>query len=137
MENPLLPGVKVADLDVPLLFLVAAEDNSIGELGNDFIRQNYEDANPPAWKVEVADAGHWSFTNICGLVEGFSAGCTDEDVRQTTGEPFTYLDIDVARGIAQAYTAGFFAATLLDDAAAREELAVSRPEGTVQAEGRQ
>lgn len=36
MENPLLPGVVVADLQVPLLFVRAIEDNSITEIGNDF-----------------------------------------------------------------------------------------------------
>jgi len=136
MENPLLPGVTITDIHVPLFFLVAVEDNSIGEFGNGFIRQNYTDANGPAWKVEVADTGHWSFSNLCGIVENFNAGCTDDDLRQTTGEPFTYLDIDTARGIGQAYVAGFFAATLLGDKKAEEELSVARPKDLVQAEGR-
>jgi predicted dienelactone hydrolase len=137
MENPLLPGVSVAAIHAPLFFVVATEDNSIGEIGNDFIRQNYADANPPVWKVEVEDAGHWSFTDICGIVADFRAGCTADDVRQTTGEPFTYLDIEVARAAAQAYTTAFFAAALLDDEEARDYLSRSRPEGVAEAETRQ
>lgn len=138
MENPLLPGVAVAEIHVPLFFMVATEDNSIGELGNGFIRQNYEDANPPVMKAEVKDAGHWSFTDICGIVEGFDAGCTDDDARQTIpGEPFTYLPIEEARGIAAAYTAAFFLATLTDDEAARDYLSRSRPAGTVDLVSRQ
>ncbi|MFT5685368.1 MAG: putative dienelactone hydrolase, partial [Myxococcota bacterium] len=42
MENPLLPGVEVAGLTVPLMFVVAMEDNSITEAGNVLIRNNFE-----------------------------------------------------------------------------------------------
>lgn len=136
MENPLLAGVTMKSLNVPIFFLVAKEDNSIGEIGNGIIRQNYKDANPPVWKAEVADAGHWSFTDICGLVPEFDAGCS-EDVRQTTGEPFTYVDIDVARGVAEAYVAAFFAATLMDDQAGYDYLAEARPEEVVTLESRE
>jgi dienelactone hydrolase len=135
MENPLLPGVAVKSIRVPLFFLVAAEDNSIGELGNGLIRLNYDDANPPVWKAEVKDAGHWSFTNICGLVPDFDAGCSN-DVRQTNGEPFTYVDVDAARGVAAAYTTAFFAATLRDDPVGREYLAGARPEPLIDAKSR-
>jgi dienelactone hydrolase len=128
MENPLLPGVTVADLHVPLFFLVAAEDHSIGSIGNDLIHQNYADANAPAWMGEVRDAGHWSFTNMCGITDDFAAGCR-EDVRQVDGEPFTYIDIDTARGLAATYTTAFFAATLEDDARAKETLGRAEPGG--------
>ncbi len=131
MENPLLPGVTVADLQVPLLFLRAIEDNSITSIGNDFIQQNFDTAGGPAWKVDVEDAGHWSFTDICGIVEGFDAGCTDTDARMTTQEPFTYLDPVTARGIGAAYTTAFFLSTLTGDADASAYLALARPEGTV------
>ena len=33
MENPLTPGVTLADIHVPLMFVVAIEDNSITEFG--------------------------------------------------------------------------------------------------------
>ena len=36
-------------------------------------------------------------TDICGIIEGFDAGCTDGDIRQTNKQPFTYLDANVAR----------------------------------------
>jgi dienelactone hydrolase len=63
MENPLLQGVTVSSIHVPLFFIMASEDNSIGTLGNQIIEQNYESASPPVGLVKVADAGHWSFTN--------------------------------------------------------------------------
>ena len=134
MENPLLPGVTVSALHVPLYFVKANEDHSIGQLGNQFIDSNYASANPPAGLLQVADAGHWSFTDICGIVPGFLAGCAKDPTRQADGTPFTYLDADVARGIAQAYVTAFFLSSLNGDAAAQAYLAESRPEGIVTAE---
>jgi predicted dienelactone hydrolase len=135
-ENPLLPGVKMTDIHQPLLLLVAREDNSILEVGNEFIRDDFAMANPPAWKVEVADAGHWSFSDICGLTPAFSAGC-GEGLRQTRpGEPFHYLPIGAAVGIAQRYVTAFFAAQLLGDSDALSLLAEARPEEVVSVQQR-
>jgi dienelactone hydrolase len=114
MENPLLPGVQIEDIDVPLLFVLAREDNSISELGNRFIRDNVEDANPPVTLVEVDDAGHWSFSDLCGLVEAFEACCGDGR-RQTNGRAFTYLDPGLGREIGAGVVTAFFAGALLGD----------------------
>ncbi|MEP7126672.1 MAG: dienelactone hydrolase family protein, partial [Byssovorax sp.] len=130
MENPLLPGVTVASLHVPLFFLRAAEDNSIGVAGDFVLDQNFKDATSPVWKANVADAGHWSFTDICGIVPGFQAGC-GTGMRQTNGATFEYLDIAKGRAIAQAYTTAFFAAKLAKSAAGEAYLGTSRPEGIV------
>jgi hypothetical protein len=108
-----------------MMFMVAQEDNSIGELGNLFMRLNFDAAAGPAWKVEIADAGHWSFSDIAGLVPQFNAGCGD-GVRQTVpGEPFTYIDNALARDITATYGMLFFASELLDDPAARDALGTS------------
>lgn len=125
VESPVFPGVAVANIEEPLMFMVAAEDNSIGTLGNIFVRANFEAAVGPAWKIEIADAGHWSFSDIAGIVPQFNAGCGD-GVRQTIpGEPFTYVDNALARDITATYGMRFFASQLLDDQAALEALATS------------
>jgi dienelactone hydrolase len=121
MENPLIPGVTLAQLTPPLLFFVAVEDNSITELGNNFIRDNFDAAPGPAWKLEMADAGHWSVSDLAGLVPLFAAGCGD-GIRQTTDEPFSYIDPATARDVTAAYLTAFFRATLDDDAGARAYL---------------
>ncbi len=136
MENPLLSGVSMPEIHVPVFFMLATEDNSIGTLGNTILRQNYDTANPPVWKAEVTDAGHWSFTDICGIIPDFDAGCTTMDARQTSGEAFTYLDIEKARGVAAAYVTAFFASTLEGDEAAADYLEGSRPEGVVTVKSR-
>lgn len=122
VENPVLPGVSVAQIPQPTLYLIAREDNSIGEIGNIFMRNNYAAATSPSWKVEIADAGHWSFSDIAGIIPGFQPGCGD-GVRQTIpGEPFTYIDNLLARDITASYGTRFFAAQLLGDEKALQEL---------------
>ena len=128
MENPLLPGVTVAGIDRPLAFLVAVEDNSITELGNQFIRNNFDGAGGPAWKIELADAGHWSVSDLVAVVPGFAAGC-GQGTRQTDGQPFTYVGPAIGRSLAAAYVTAFFKATLEDDAGARAYLTHPRADG--------
>jgi dienelactone hydrolase len=135
MENPLLPGVTITEIPAPIGFLVAREDNSISELGNELIRGNYTRALGPAWKLEIADAGHWSFSDLVGVIPAFAPGC-GAGTRQTDGQPFTYLPAATGRAIAAAYVTAFFKATLLDDAGAEAYLATGRFDGVVTAEHR-
>lgn len=114
MENPLIPGAEIDDIDEPILFLLAEEDNSITELGNVLIRTNHEEAKD-SWIVEVPDAGHWSFSDIAGLHADFMPGC-GSDTRQTNpAETFDYLDPAAGRDVAAETATAFFSATLLDD----------------------
>lgn len=119
MENPLLPGVEISALSVPLMFVVAVEDNSITEAGNVLIRSNFEAATAGAYKAEVADAGHWSFSDLCGLVEAFEPGC-GSDERQTDGEVFEYLPAAEGRDVAAGLAAAFFLGELRGEGAVEE-----------------
>lgn len=121
MENPLIPGVTLAEIDKPVWFLVAKEDNSITEFGNKFIRDNFAAAPGEAWKMEVADAGHWSVSDLAGLTMMFAPGC-GAGVRQTDDTAFTYLDPVVGRDLTASYVTAFFRATLENDAGARAYL---------------
>ena len=125
IDSPLFAGVDLAQ--IPLAFLVAREDNSISEFGNDFIRDNFTAAPTAAWKLEIADAGHWSVSDVVGIVDNFDAGC-GMDTRQTDGELFTYLDPATGRAITAAYVTAFFRATLDDDAGARAYLGRGFPD---------
>lgn len=121
MENPLIPGVTLAEIDKPVWFLVAKEDNSITEFGNKFIRDNFTAAPGEAWKMEVADAGHWSVSDLAGLTMMFAPGC-GVGTRQTDDTAFTYMDPAVGRNLTASYVTAFFRATLEDDAGARAYL---------------
>lgn len=116
VEQILLPGVTVANINKPILYMLATEDNSIQEIGNTFLRNNYNAHPAPAWKVEVTDAGHWSFSDICGLIPLFEPGC-GEGPRQTNFGlgTVTYIDNTLARDIARDYVLAFFQHTLLGD----------------------
>lgn len=126
VENPLLPGVSVAAIEEPLMLFVAVEDNSITEFGNSAIRQNFMDANSPAWKLEFADTGHFAFSDLAGLSDYFAAGCGD-GLRQTDGTPFTYADPFEVRSLAAARVTAFFALHLLGDDDALAQLEADDP----------
>ncbi len=114
MENILYGEVLMESITVPLGLLEASEDNSIGVPGNLFIGENFSKANTPAYKLDIIDAGHWSVTNIAGLDEFFEPGCGD-DLRQTNGEPFTYLPVKTANGFTATFVTAFFAGHLQDE----------------------
>ncbi|MEM7435740.1 MAG: dienelactone hydrolase family protein [Myxococcota bacterium] len=111
MDNPLIPGVSIGAIEVPLAFLVATEDNSVGEAGNIVTRNNFAVANPPVYKLEVIDAGHWSVTNIAGLDEAFDPGC-GAGLRQQTEEPFEYISVERANQLTATFVTAFFSAHL-------------------------
>jgi dienelactone hydrolase len=122
IESPLIPGVAVDAVDEPLLYLLATEDNSITQVGNNLIEDNYMRASNPVWLARLTDAGHWSVSDLVGLIDLFMPGCGD-DMRQTIPtESFTYLDPQLGREIAQHLTASFFALHLRGDQEAREQL---------------
>ncbi|MFT6052590.1 MAG: dienelactone hydrolase [Halioglobus sp.] len=131
VESPVLLGVTVEQITEPMLFMLAQEDNSIGLLGNAVMRQNYDVAPSPAWKIEMADAGHWSFSDIARIVPAFDAGCGDGERQSVPGEPFTYIDNVLAREITAAYGVRFFAAQLLGDEEAALALSISLDPGVV------
>lgn len=136
VENPFFPNTHVADIHVPMLSVLAEEDNSIGSLGNNLIESNFAAENPPARLVRVTDAGHWGFTDICGLTMGFSAGCGEGERQTAPGEQFTYLDVAIARGIASAYALAFFDLHLRGNQAAAAYLDAPDPAAFVAVESR-
>jgi predicted dienelactone hydrolase len=126
-ENPLLGGVELRRITQPALFILAREDNSITAAGNLLLRNNYDNFPNEAWLLEVVDAGHWSFSDICGLTQAFQAGCGDGPRQGNPTATFTYLDNAVARSIARAYVLAYFARELLEDPVAAEYLRLEAP----------
>ena len=116
MANPLFPSIQMEALSVPTLLMLAEEDNSISEVGNRLLRENYDAANTPIWRVDIADAGHWSFSDLCGLTESFSAGCGfgNRHSQRGAGESFEYLPLAEGIMITQNYLTAFFLAHLMD-----------------------
>jgi len=122
IDNPLLQGADAASIDKPVLMVLLEEDNSIGAIGNTVIEANHAELGGPGWLVRVPDAGHWTVSDLCGVVDGFLPGC-GEGVRQTDGTPLTYPSPDDGRATAAALAAAFFSHTLRDVDAAGAWLA--------------
>jgi len=125
IESPLLPGVALDAIDVPLLFMIATEDNSIMEVGNRIMRDNAERANTPVWAVEVHDAGHWSFSDICGLDAELAPGCGSATRQTIRGESFDYIPVGVGIETAATYALLFLDANLRDASTSRMRLATA------------
>jgi predicted dienelactone hydrolase len=122
VDNPLLQGADAEALTEPVLMVLLEEDNSIGVLGNTVIENNFEALGGPGWLARVPDAGHWSVSDLCGVVDGFMPGCGDDE-RQSGGAPFSYIPADDGRASIAAVAAAFFAHTLEGDADAGAWLA--------------
>lgn len=122
MQNPLLAGVDVPSLKQPQLYVLLAEDNSIGTIGNDFLRSNYEAATAPAWLLEVADAGHWSVSDIAGMTDAFAPGC-GTGKRMKDGSAFVYPPPAEVQLALAPWLAAFFRSHLQQDATASAWLA--------------
>ncbi len=136
-QSPLPSGVDLSRIHKPLLFIVAKEDHSIGEIGNGIIRDNFAQGNPPLWKLEVADAGHWSFSDICALTSGFSACCGTAQRQTDSSQSFSYLPVATGKAIAQAYVTAFFSGELLGDAAGLDYVRAAHPAALVEAAARE
>lgn len=122
IDTPLLQGADAASLDKPVLMVLLEEDNSILSIGNGLIETNYAELGGPGWLVRVPDAGHWTVSDLCGVVDGFMPGCGAGE-RQSDGTAFTYPPADDGRATTGALAAAFFAHTLNGDSAAGAWLA--------------
>lgn len=85
-----LTGPKVSDFHLPSMMVIAEEDNSITAVGNYLMEQNWERIPGPKFLLSFADMGHFNFTHLTGLGGNFVEGC-GEGLRQTNGQPFTYM----------------------------------------------
>lgn len=130
VENPLFPGTKVAQIEEPLLFVLAEEDGSIQKIGNNLIESNFQAKSPPTYLVGVADAGHWGVTDICGITPEFAAGC-GPGKRMSDGTDFVFRDPAQVRAIAAAYAAAFFDLHLRNNPAGLEYLQTATPADVV------
>jgi len=128
VDNPLLPGVDATTLAAPTLFILLEEDHSIGVAGNVLLEGNYQAVPGPSWLVSLADAGHWSVSDLVGLTDGFMAGCGD-DLRQDGGQPFSYADPATSRANTAAIVAAFLSDALGVDPQAADWLSSTTLEG--------
>lgn len=114
-----LGDVNVEDLDLPVLFELMQEDNSITEFGNILIRGNFDKTSGPTWIFEIPDAGHFSVSSLCGIDSGFTACCGDAKRQTEAGVDFTYPAAQSIRDLVASDVSAFFSAELLGSTSAR------------------
>ncbi len=103
------PGLSMFNDQVPTMFMIATEDDTIDEIGNDVMRAQYDLAPVPKAKFELLDAGHFTYSNMCDLFSDFGDGCGTGE-RITNGEPLTYVDSEAAFDVINGYTTAWFGA---------------------------
>ena len=105
------------DFTASLMFLFGLEDNTMNEAIYLF-KFDYMIALPPKFKGEFPDGGHYTFTDACILLPslmGDADGC-GEGERRRTGEPFDYIEHDLAWSILNPYITSFFGFNLRGEA---------------------
>jgi len=122
IDNPLLPGVDAAAIQQPTLMVLLEEDNSIGMIGNDFLLANYDELSGPAWLMRIAEAGHFSLSDLAGLRPELSAGC-GAATAMTTQKPMVYPPPSEIRAVVATGLAAFFRAELVHEPVALDWLA--------------
>ena len=130
VDSPFLNSGSIKRVTRPLSFLLAMEDNSISFLGNGFIRDNFVKAPRPTWLIEVAESGHWTFSDIAGLGGDYQPGC-GTGMRDPDGGVFTYLDNDLGRSVAQRYVSAWAAHVIRGEVEAGVALSESVPANVV------
>jgi dienelactone hydrolase len=96
-DNPLLSGVEAEALDLPTVWVLLEEDNSIGSIGNQLIEDNADTVPGDTRLVRMPDAGHWSVSDIVGVAESTMPGCGEDTRQDGSGDTFTYPDPSTER----------------------------------------
>lgn len=109
--NAISPWAAVAqereNYEVPVMAVVATEDDTIGADGNARIRHYYEESKGPKYLVEFVNAGHYSFTEMYQWNPTFGDG-VGSGSRITNGESIEYIGMDKAFSLLNGYTTAFF-----------------------------
>jgi dienelactone hydrolase len=106
--DELAARVMLQPLSKPALFVLAEEDR-LALLGiNDILVDNFENYPTHAWLARIADTGHFSVTNLCGIVDTYADGCGPGARVANLFQSFTYLNIDYATDLTAQLVRSFF-----------------------------
>lgn len=106
--DQLAARVMLQPLSTPALFLLAEEDRLALFGINDILLENFKNYPTRAWLASMADAGHYSVTNLCGIVDVYADGCGPGARIRNLFESFTYLNIDYATDLTAQLVRSFF-----------------------------
>jgi predicted dienelactone hydrolase len=94
------------NLTVPSLYMLGAEDRTIGVRGNERIRTTFTKHTGPSFLFEMKNGGHYSFTDIFKIDRNFGDGA-GQGKRHRTGEVFHYTSMEKTYRMINAYSVAF------------------------------
>jgi len=98
----------------PVMYMLGHEDRTLGELQNAQVRLTYAGTPSTRFMVELYDAGHYTFTDACGLAPslfGGGDGCGTGH-HYCDGSEFEYISAEAGYEIINAYSTAFLGYTL-------------------------
>jgi dienelactone hydrolase len=105
--------VELQPLSKPEL-LISANEDTLQIVGlADIMRTNFLDATAESWFASIADTGHYSMMDLCGIMDAYTSGC-GRGIRATRFlQPFEYLDVALATRLTREMVGRFFDRMLL------------------------
>jgi dienelactone hydrolase len=100
--------VMLQPLSKPALFVMAEEDRGALFGLNDILLGNFRNYPERAWLASIADTGHYSVSNLCGIVDVYADGCGPGQRLANLLESFTYLNLDYATDLTAQLVRSFF-----------------------------
>jgi dienelactone hydrolase len=135
--DQLAARVMLQPLSKPVLFVLAREDRLALFGINDILIENFLNYPGRAWLASLADSGHYSVTNLCGIVDAYADGCGPGLRVANPLQAFTYLNLDYATDLTAQLVRSFFeqelngeSRTSLDQIAARASAVLTVSEHT-------
>lgn len=101
------PGIPTLSRSVPTLLMIAGEDDTIETAGNEGVQAVFDLILPPKGFLNLLDAGHFTFSNMCDIIPDFGDGCgTGRRIRD--GTPLTYIPPSLAHRVISGLTTAWF-----------------------------
>ncbi len=98
------PGFISDKFNCPALFMIAGKDQTIQWTGSELEKWDFQMANGPAYFVDLKNAGHYTYSNMCELAPDFGDGC---GVEEKDGKKITFIDPDYAHKLINYYAVSF------------------------------
>lgn len=108
------PGIPSLSRRIPTLFMIGGEDDTIDQEGNEGVEAAYDLILPPKGLLNLLDAGHFTFTNMCDIIPDFGDGC-GKGTRITDGSPLEYVTPAQAHAVVNGFTTAWFGLYLKED----------------------
>ena len=109
------------NLKVPTLWMIGAEDRTIGPIGNSIVRTHHEKHEGPSFLLELKNGGHYSFTDMFKMNPSHGDG-VGSGTRREGGAKFDFTSMEKTYQIVNSYSAAFLAVYVKGDRGSQQFL---------------